>query len=287
MFSNYVLPRFEGLRRVHCNTAPPTLTTRWRDDPAARFKARGRYLKPRFGCKPALLSFHLVLVAFLACTAASHADIIYVSNWNNSTIQRFDSVTHSNLGIFANPGGPRGITLDGAGNLYAVIYTISSVMKYTPDGVASVFVSGLAGPESLAFDPAGNLYVANRWDNTIVTFTRDGTGSFFASTGSNEPSGLAFDKAGNLFVATGRGNTIEKFTPGGVGSVFATDLKYPRGLTFDKAGNLFVANFWGPSYGTASIVKFTAEGVGSVFATGGPTSPAELAFDSAGNLYVA
>ena len=41
------------------------------------------------------------------------------------------------------------------------------------------------------------------------------------------------------------------------------------------------------NYGSNTIEKFTAGGVGSVFANAGLSQPYGLAFDSAGNLYVA
>ena len=223
----------------------------------------------------------LAVAALLGAPSASRADIIYVSNWNADNIEKFDSVTHSNLGIFASVGGPRGVALDGAGNLYVAVWTSQSIVKYTPGGVGSVFATGLQGLESLAFDRAGNLYVGTLWNNSIMKFTPGGVGSVFASSGINEPDGLAFDSSGNLYVANGRGNTIEKFTPGGVGSVFATGLNYPYGLAFDKAGSLSVSNYQGPYYGGPAIQKFTPEGVGSVFATAGLADPAGIAFDSA------
>ena len=66
-----------------------------------------------------------------------------------------------------------------------------------------------------------NLYVANAGLSTIEKFTPGGVGSVFANSGLFLPIGLAFDGAGNLYVANDNNNTIEKFTPGGVGSVFA------------------------------------------------------------------
>jgi len=215
-----------------------------------------------------------------------HADTIYVSNWNNDTVDKFDSVTGTYLGVFARPYHPRAIALDSTGNLYAIAWGSQSVMKYSPNGAESVFATGLQGGESVAVDHTGNVYVGNLWDNTILRFTPDGTRSLFSSTGDRQPNVLAFDTTGNLFVANTDANTIQKFTPDGDGSIFATGLLHPYGLAFDYAGNLFVANYWGPYYGGPSIQKFTAEGIGTVFATG-MTDPAGLAFDSAGNLYVA
>src|SRR5438874_2200457 len=140
-----------------------------------------------------------------------------------------------------------------------------SIDEFTPNGVRSIFASGLTSPFALAFDSGGNLFVAdggneNAGSGAVYKFTPAGVRTTFA-LGLSNPAGLAFDSAGNLFVAefgeinggpgTGR---IYKFTPNGVRTTFASGLFEPQGLAFDRAGNLFVA-----AGGTVS--KFTPTGV--------------------------
>lgn len=190
-----------------------------------------------------------------------------------------------------------------------------TIEKFTPNGMHSVFSNtGLSDPLGLAFDGAGNLYAANGGTRTIEKFTPDGVASVFANTGSNTPCCLAFDGSGNLYVGTNdndRSGIIEKFTPGGVGSVFASSLNpangppywlSPSALAFDRAGNLFESDY------NAGIARFTPGGIASIFAgidfngrpydegtvpsLFGPTpdvlgQTGGLAFDRAGNLYVA
>ena len=180
-----------------------------------------------------------------------------------------------------------------AQNLFAVDAVqgnYGNIDEFTPNGVRSVFASGLTSPFAMAFDSGGNLFVAdggneNAGSGAVYKFTPAGVRTTFA-LGLSNPAGLAFDSAGNLFVAefgeinggpgTGR---IYKFTPNGVRTTFASGLFEPQGLAFDRAGNLFVA-----AGGTVS--KFTPTGVHTAFASG-LTSPFALAFDSRGNLFVA
>src|SRR5215468_8615142 len=77
-------------------------------------------------------------------------------------------------------------------------HNLGHIYKFTSQGVASTFRSGLDGPEALAFDVAGNLYVTSFLGH-IYKFTPGGTRTTFAS-GLN-PGGLAFDSAGNLYVS--------------------------------------------------------------------------------------
>jgi sugar lactone lactonase YvrE len=139
---------------------------------------------------------------------------------------------------------------------------------------------------------ADTLYVNLINSNTIVTYNTAATNPTpmtFASTGPSGAVGLAFDKAGNLYTAVANfsnfSGTITKYTPQGVGSLFAST---PPGvgtayLAFDAAGNLFASG----STFSDTIAKFTPQGVFSLFASTGLHTPDGMAFDTAGNLYVA
>jgi sugar lactone lactonase YvrE len=172
----------------------------------------------------------------LAAPAAAHGDTFYVSEYASNYVRQY---TASGAGsVFVRtPGGPTGIAFDSAGNLYAAIWSSSTIMKFTPGGPGTVFAStGLNHPEGLAFDQAGNLYAANFSDGSIAKFTPGGVGSVFA-TGLSEPFGLAFDRAGNLYASDRYASRIMKYTPDGAGSVFASaGVSYPTGLAIDSAG---------------------------------------------------
>ena len=139
--------------------------------------------------------------------------------------------------------------------------------------------------------PGQNLFVSSdAGGGNIYEFTANGVRSTFASGLTGD---LAFDKAGNLFVADG-GN-IYKITPAGLRTTFASGLTAALGAV-DSAGNLFVttADFCdsclfgelGVINGSGKIYKLTPNGVRTTFASG-LDDPTALAFDSAGNLFVA
>jgi Chitobiase/beta-hexosaminidase C-terminal domain len=152
--------------------------------------------------------------------------------------------------------------------------------EFTPNGVRSIFASGLSAPLNMAFDESGNLFVADEGTGALYKFTPAGVRTTFA-VGLPVPVGVAFDSAGNVFATEFGSGNIYKFTPDGVRTTFASGLFEPQGLAFDSEGNLFVA-----VSGEGAVYKFTPDGVRTTFASG-LFFPFELAFDSEGNLFVA
>jgi sugar lactone lactonase YvrE len=230
-----------------------------------------------------LAALILLSVLFLAPDRI-RADILYAGNSWNGTIERYDTTSSTDLGLFASsPGYPVGLAFDKTENLFVANINPGPIAKLTPSGVWSYFAgANMSWAAGLGMDNAGNLYATDILADNIQKFSPDGTGSLFAST-AGIPQELTLDASGNVYVSL-VGNTIEKYSPTGVdlGAFASTGLQYPWGLAFDKQGNLFVANYDGNS-----IMKFTPQGVGSVFANTGLNGPQGLVFDSAGNLYVA
>ncbi|MFL6417208.1 MAG: hypothetical protein ACJ74Y_16225, partial [Bryobacteraceae bacterium] len=178
-------------------------------------------------------------------------DIMFVSNFGNSTIEKFDS-SGTDRGVFVTVVNPTGLAFDNSGNLYVVSDNPSgyAIEKFRPNGTESVFANtGLSCPQALAFDRDGNLYVANACNATIEKYTPDGAGTIFADSddGLNNPIGLAFDSAGNMFISVANGAWDQN------NSSFGTNwgesmLKIPTsgtlGVSFANTLNWFTPNNW-------------------------------------------
>ena len=207
-----------------------------------------------------------------------------------------------------------------------VITTVAGAGRSGSGGDGGPAVAAqLDDPEGVAVDGAGNLYIADRDNHRIrkvdaagVITTVAGSGRFGSAGGDGgaavaarlwEPSGVAVDGAGNLYIADRRNDRIRKVDAAGVittvagdgtegfggdgGPATAAQLDGPRGVALDGAGNLYIADT-----GNHRIRKVDAAGAISTVAgrelgDGGAAtgarlrSPAGVAVDGAGNLYIA
>ncbi len=198
--------------------------------------------------------------------------------------------TATPISTIANPGvsSLAFLAVDGTGNLYTSTTTTTTA---TPSTSATSILEYPMGSQNNA-QPTRSI-------------------PFNTTTGLTGINGLAVDAAGNIF-ATGFGSGVSVFTATATGSVApsrsipigtqgvdVTTLEAPYADAVDASGNLYVANEYSPDIGapapTAPIVVFAPAATGSVAPTrtlsGALTtlafrSPAGIATDTAGNLYV-
>ncbi len=130
--------------------------------------------------------------------------------------------------VYATISGPRGKQ------------TPVSVVRVSPDGRTTPFVTGIMNATGLAFNPDGDLFVTSRAEGSVYRVDAAGDYTVYAE-GMGVATGAAFDAEGNLFVGD-RSGTIFKIDPKRQIFVHATlePSVAAYHLAVNAAGTLFV-----------------------------------------------
>jgi sugar lactone lactonase YvrE len=130
--------------------------------------------------------------------------------------------------IYATISGPRGKQ------------TPVSVVRVSPGGHGTPFVTGILNATGLAFSPEGDLFVTSRAEGNVYRVDAAGESTIYAE-GMGVATGAAFDAEGNLFVGD-RSGTIFKINPQRQIFVHATLEPSPAAyhLAVNAAGTVFV-----------------------------------------------
>ena len=215
--------------------------------------------------------------------------------YGNGTIYRTPNGGGTPVEIASGLTNPHQMAIDGAGDLYAADSEsggsgageiIAFAGASTSSGLisAKTLISGLNNPKGLAVDASGNLYIAEAGS---VLFQPIGNGMpTQLGSGFTTPVSVAVDASGNVYVADTGLNEIEKLTIVNGAMTQQTPVTLlsganPVSVAVDAAADIY--------YGDVSngeVVEVPASGTTAAVATGF-TTPAGIALDPAGNLYVA
>jgi uncharacterized protein (TIGR03437 family) len=219
----------------------------------------------------------------------------------------------------SDDGGPSGIAMDSAGNVY-IADTFNGRVRKISNGVISTVAGGSTGsqlnfPFFIAVDSAGALYSSDPSNQTgfggdrirkitngdVTTIAGNGYVSFSGDGGPvanaqfYQPEGVAIDSAGRIYIADTQNNRVRMIANGVITTVAGTgiqgfsgddgpatsaQLSTPVAVALDPAGNLYIADT-----NNYRIRKISGGVITTVPGTAGYTA-CGVAVDPAGNVYV-
>jgi sugar lactone lactonase YvrE len=231
---------------------------------------------------------------------------IYVADTGNGVIRKVDAsgkitTVAGNNGLsggYSGDGGaatnaalhsPKGVFVDGSGNLYIADTGNNVIRKVDASGKITTV--------------AGNYSVGGQYG---------GDGGAATNASLNAPSGMAMDGAGNLYIADSDNQVIRKVDASGMittvagggtsglgdgGAATNASLAQPLGVAVDGLANIYIADFGSQVIrlvdACGNIATVAGNGANDYTGDGGAATnaalnyPSGVAVDGAGNFYIA
>jgi uncharacterized repeat protein (TIGR01451 family) len=248
-----------------------------------------------------------------AAIAVDSSGYVYVTDYYNNRIQKFDSVGNfiTKWGSYGTGDGEfhwaEGIAVDSSGYVYVTdrynhrIQKFDSVGNFiTKWGCGGTGDGEFSAPFGIVVDSSGYVYVADTENYRIQKF--DSIGNFITKWGSRGsgvgefdwPGGIAVDSSGYVYVADTHNHRIQKFdsvgnfiTKWGCEGTGDGEFYYPGGIAVDSSGYVYVADYYNNRIqkfdsGGTFITKWGSYGSGD----GEFYYPLDIAVESSGNVYV-
>jgi sugar lactone lactonase YvrE len=135
----------------------------------------------------------------------------------------------------------RGIAADTQGNIYATnASTVSSIVRVTPAGAVSTFVSGYTFGTELVIDINDNLYsYATTNPATVLKITPNGEVAPLVTLGGSI-KGLAIGQDEQLYAVDGSNSLTRIHLDGQIELVTKNGISNARGLTIDANGYFYI-----------------------------------------------
>lgn len=283
---------------------------------------------------------------------------MYIADTSNNCVRKIDTqgiiTTYAGCGIRGTSGdggpavlaqlmSPRALAVDQEGNLYIAtsfnlrkvdtkgnISTVAGTSEYGFSGIGGAATAAqFYSINSVVVDNKNNMFISEsgciyRVNTKGIINPYAGNGGF-GDKGDGGPAnlatffganGLTLDSNNNLYFADIFNSSIRKIDSNGIistvagagepfqggysgdgGPATSAELDFPNGLAFDKAGNMYIADTGNNCIRkvdtTGTITTVVGKGVRG-FSGNGRTarfallsSPNAIAFDAAGNMYIA
>ena len=151
---------------------------------------------------------------------------------------------------------PRGVAVDGKGNVYVADFRNYRIQKFGPDGLflcawgeEGSYPGQFNDPCDVKTDAKGRVYVADTFNHRVQALSPEGKSAAVFEGGLFAPRGVAVDAKGRIWVADTGNSAVKLFTAegepprviGGRGKGNG-EFDSPVGLAVDRKGRVYVAD---------------------------------------------
>jgi sugar lactone lactonase YvrE len=235
--------------------------------------------------------------------AADGNGVVYLSDDFNKRVLKetpSGSGTYTESVVASGLLGPKGIAVDGAGNLYATDYDtdvreygVGTALKFTPlagGGYAKTTIAtGLNFSSGITVDSRGNVFIADSGASEALVRLAPLPGGGYTQTkmiGAGGCCGIAVDGSGVIYTAV-RQNGVTKFTPGPLGdytfSSFSDgNVSTTGSVAVDGSGDVYVA---GRSQGDNPAVSRVKDNGDGNYALSPSAGSGIIVVDGSGSIY--
>jgi len=137
-----------------------------------------------------------------------------------------------------------GIAISAEGNIFVSRFFGTTVARVTPDGVTSIYASGMSSPNGIYFDYEGYLWVPSHQGNQVYRVTSDSTKELIIDN-IGTPSNIIIDSVGNMYITRYQTNKIMIRDSSDSLYLWSSNplLNGPIDMEIGKDGTFFIANY--------------------------------------------
>jgi RHS repeat-associated protein len=230
---------------------------------------------------------------------------VYIADTGNNCIRKVDTsgiittVTGDGTDGYSGDGGlateaklrcPRGVAVDGSGNIYIADMNNNRIRKVDTNGIITTVAGD--GTDGYSGDGGPAAQAELNWPDDVAV---DGSGNLYIADTHNQCI-RKVDTSGIITTVAGDGTWWGGYSGDG-GPATEAELCGPYGVAVDTSGNLYIAatcNWCIRKVDTNGIITTVAgDGTDGYSGDGGPATEAELSYpygvavDTSGNLYIA
>jgi len=168
---------------------------------------------------------------------------VYIASYKDDLVYRV--LPNLSMSVFARVPAPSSLMLDESGYLFVTSDSQHQIYRVSPLGDIKPYAFGISHPRGVAVDGSGNLYVSLSQSNAVLKVEPNGGNGFRTRpflTGIANPHSVTW-RNNRLYLAHREAGLISSADSSGNMRTEATGLTFPGGVDVGTDGKLYVGRY--------------------------------------------